>query len=312
MEQLSTQSGNSWLLKFSECALALLAMLTIVQMPLQMLPPSFWEKYGKYVNHLLFAQFILPLLIGLTISLIWGERERDGKVNSDLWHARLRGIIRYWLAFSISVYGFAKILKTQLQSPDYMRDMPVGDLDGFALTWFYFGYSYTLAVILGLIQVGGCILLLYRRTTLMGVMILLPVMVNIILINVFYSIAAGAFFNSITYTITLIFLLLVDFDKLKTVFWDLVERLPPVTIGRNWVKHILRLLPIATAFGMIYYFVINSKNDTILKGTWKVESLTRNGQNISSDAWLTDKMAWNRVYFSIWQGCSFSPNPYRY
>ncbi|WP_228724175.1 hypothetical protein [Spirosoma sp. KUDC1026] len=137
-------------------------------------------------------------------------------------------------------------------------------------------------------------------------------MVNIILINVFYSIASGAFFNSVVFTLGLVFFLAVDWDKLKATFWDLVDHLPPVTLGRNWVKHAIRVLPIAIAFAFIKWAIASRPNEAVLKGTWKVETMVRNGKVVPSNAWLTDTTAWNRVYFAGWQGCAFSPNPYRY
>lgn len=303
---------TTWFFKFCECLLAGIAVLNSLLILTELLPSSFWEKYSFISDNILVGTVGIALLFSVVYSIGWHRQERTGTVQSGLRHAWLQGIIRYWLALSISTYGFAKILKTQLQSPDYRLDMPMGDVSGFGLTWYYFGYSYTLAVIIALFQIGGSILLLYRRTTLLGVMILLPVLVNIVLINQFFKIAAGAFFNSVVYTLGLVFLLLVDVAKLKVAFWDVVERLPPVTLGRNWVKQGLRVLPIVAAFGMIYYFVRTSKNDTVLKGTWTVEKLTRNGQTVLANAWLTDTTAWNRVYFSGWQGVAFSPNPYRY
>ena len=303
---------TTWFFKFCECLLAGIAVLNMLMLVLEVLPPSFWEKYPSAGDYLLIGTVGLALVISTIYTIIWHRRERAGTVQSGLQHAWLQGIIRYWLALSISTYGFAKILKTQLTSPDYRLDMPMGEVSGFGLTWYYFGYSYPLAVIIALFQIGGSILLLYRRTTLLGVMILLPVMVNIVLINLFFHIANGAFFNSVVFTLALMFLLLLDVKKLKAAFWDLVDHLPPVTMGRNWVKHGLRVLPIAVAFGMIYYYVSNDKSDTVLKGTWKVEKLMRNGQEISANAWLTDTTAWSRIYFSGPHGVAFSPNPYRY
>ncbi len=292
--------------------MAAIAILNVLTMSLEFLPPSFWEMYGTYFEYLLPGMVAVAILSSIAYVWVWHRREATGQVHSGLRHAWFQGIIRYWLAFEISTYGFAKILKTQFQTPSYRLDMPLGELNGFMLTWYYYGYSYTLAVIIALFQIGGSILLLYRRTTLLGVMILLPVMVNIVLINLFFSIASGAFFNSVVFTLGLLFLLLLDWDKLKRAFWDLVERLPPITLGQNWVKHGLRLLPIAAAFGIIFYFVKTRKDDTVLTGTWKVEQFTRNGQVVPATAWLTDTTAWNRVYFAGWQGCAFSPNPYRY
>ncbi|KQS31010.1 hypothetical protein [Dyadobacter sp. Leaf189] len=312
MTETFSQSRSSLFLKICKCTLGILAVLSSLTVILNFVPVSFLHKYGHYYHPLLIGIVTVAFLGGLVYAILWHEKEKEGKGNSGIRHAVLQGVIRYWLAYSISVYGFAKILKTQLQSPEFNLDIPVGELSGFALTWYYFGYSYTLAVILALFQVGGSILLLFRRTTLIGVMVLLPVMVNIVLINMFYQIAVGAFFNSVIYTISLTFLLLLDFQKLKTAFWDLVEKLPRVSDKSGFLKNALRFVIIAAAFCTIQYYVVSTKTDTVLKGTWKVETLRRNSELVSSAAWLTDTKAWNKVYFAGWNGCAFSPNPYRY
>lgn len=312
MTQSQSVGRTSWFFKFCESLLTAIALLSLLMIPLELLPPSFWMEYGQYFSYVLMGIVGVALVASLLYSWLWHRREKTASVNSGLRHAWMQGIIRYWLAFSIATYGFAKILKTQFQSPTYRLDMPMGDVSGFGLTWYYFGYSYTLAVIIALFQIGGSILLLYRRTTLLGAMILLPVMVNIVLINLFYEIAPGAFFNSVVYTLCLAFFLVLDSNKLKTAFWDLVDRLPPVTLNHNWVKHGLRVIPIVAAFAMIESFLLTDKSDKILEGTWKVEKLMRNGQEIPATAWLTDTLAWNRLYFSQGNTCAFSPNPYRY
>lgn len=312
MDKPFPYARTTWFFKFCECLLAIYGGYCILVLPTELLPPSFWEKFGKYLNTESIIIYILILGAAIIYAWIWQKLEKLNQIVSGAHHAWLQGIIRYWLALMISTYGFAKILKTQLQSPDYRLDIPMGEVDGFGLTWYYFGYSYTLAVILGLLQIGGSVLLLYRRTTLLGVMILLPVLVNIVLINIFYSIATGAFVNSVVYTLGLTFLLLVDFKKLKAAFWDLTERLPPVITRFGWGKHALRLLPIAAAFAFINYYVITDQSDKILKGTWKVEQLKRNGRPVPDSAWLTDSTAYKRIYFAGWSGFAFSPNPYRY
>ncbi|SFE32476.1 hypothetical protein [Spirosoma endophyticum] len=303
---------TSWFFKFCESVLATTALLNLLFIPLQFLPFSFLEKYGQYFVHLLIGTVGAASLSSLFYVWIWHRQEQANATNSPLHHAWLQGIIRYWLALSISTYGFAKILKTQFQTPDFFLDTPLSSLDGMSLTWYYYGYSYPLAVIIGLLQIGGSILLLYRRTTLLGVMILLPVIVNIILINLFYKIAIGAFFNSVVYSLALVFFLFLNRRRLKIILLDLVDQLPDITSNRSWIKHSLRVLPIAIAFISLKILIDTHPDDQLLRGSWKVEKLVRNGQVQSSTAWLTDSKAWNRIYFAGLTGCAFTPNPYRF
>ena len=312
MIQASSFQRTSWFFKFWESLLATTALLNVLLIPLPFLPFSFLEKYGQYFTYLLIGMIGAALLSSLIYVWIWHQREQANTSNSPLQHAWLQGIIRFWLALSIATYGFAKLFKTQFQTPDFLLDTPVSSLDGMSLTWYYYGYSYPLAVIIGFLQIGGSSLLLYRRTTLLGVLILLPIMVNIILINLFYKIAVGAFFNSVVYSLGLLFFLYLNRERLKVIVFDVVDQLPAILSDRRWVKHSLRVLPIAIAFISMKLLIDTHPDEQLLRGSWKVEKLTRNGQVQPATAWLTDSKAWNRIYFAGQMGCAFSPNPYRF
>lgn len=92
--------------------------------------------------------------------------------------------LRYFCAFMLYMYGVSKLLHLQFNLPE-IATRPVGSLTGYQLTWFYYGYSRVYASILGLTQVTGATLLLFRKTTLLASLIMLPVMANILLINMF-------------------------------------------------------------------------------------------------------------------------------
>jgi len=108
------------------------------------------------------------------------NRTDTGKPYSNLveW-------LRYCCAFLLYMYGVSKLMHLQFNLAAQLGERPVGSLTGYELTWFYFGYSRAYACILGLVQIAGATLLLFRKTTLMAAIILLPVMTNILLINMF-------------------------------------------------------------------------------------------------------------------------------
>lgn len=299
---------TSFFFKLITCVLVASGVCNSILMLLEVIPQSWLTPLGDILNKLFLGAIAIGLTIALGYSFWWHQRERQQKENG-LTEAFLQGFIRYWLAFGISAYGFAKIFKTQFTLPEYQLDTPMGEVSGFDLTWYYFGYSYPLAVIIALFQIGGSMLLLYRRTTLLGTVILLPVLFNIVLINLFFDIAIGAFINASLFTLALSYLLLNDFAKLKAAFWDLVEKVPAVRIGH--VKHLLRLVPIASAFGLIYYFISTDKTDKALIGTWEVKKFIRNGDMVPTDAWQKDPTVVARIYFAR-GSCTFSPNPQVY
>lgn len=100
--------------------------------------------------------------------------------------------LRYLSAFLLFIYGSSKLLHRQFTLPPEIALRPVGSLTGYQLAWFYYSFSHTYAVILGLIQLAGGTLLLFRKTALLGAAMMLPVMTNILMINVFFHIALGA------------------------------------------------------------------------------------------------------------------------
>jgi hypothetical protein len=93
--------------------------------------------------------------------------------------------LRYFCAFMLYMYGISKLLHLQFNMQTLLARQPVGSLTGYQLTWFYFGFSRVYAFILGLTQVVGATLLLFRKTTLLGTLAMLPVIANILLVNMF-------------------------------------------------------------------------------------------------------------------------------
>lgn len=276
------------------------------------MPFSFFEKYGQYFTLLLAGLVAVALLGSLISTWIWHRREQTSNIDSALCRAWIQGVIRYWLSLSISSYGFAKLLRTQFQTPEFFLDMPLNSVNGIGLTWYFFGYSYPFSVIIAIFQLAGAVLLLYRRSTLLGVMILLPVMVNIVLINIFYNIGIGAFFTSVSYTIALLFFIFLNKNRLLMIFGDIVDSLPSIVPSHGWIKYTVRVLPIVASFVLLKALIVIHPHDQILKGTWKVEKLIRNGQSSMATACLTNNRAWNRIYFAGMEGCAFSPNPFRF
>src|SRR5262249_42671744 len=127
--------------------------------------------------------------------------------------------LRYLSAFLLFTYGLSKLLGRQFSLPPEIALRPVGSLTGYQLAWFYYSYSHTYAVILGLIQLAGGALLLFRKTALMGAALMLPVMTNILMINVFFHIAWGALCTSVFIFASMLGVLGQQRHALVGVFW---------------------------------------------------------------------------------------------
>jgi hypothetical protein len=302
--------GNQPLIvKILDCLFAGIALAdfynSLVLYPAFLIPALF--KFRHLLVTVNLPVVLAALSFAIVFPILWHRKERRGLVNGGIQHAWLLGVIRYWLAVEILNYGFAKVLGTQF-APNYFRgDSTWNSLSGFDLTWNYFGYSYAMSLIIAGIQIVGSALLLFRRTTILGTILLLPVMVNIVLIDIFYAIPYGALINAILFTLGLLYLLLLQWSAIKVFFIQTVPTLPSVRLGMG--KYLLRIAVAAYAFGFIYY-VTTTKGPEQLIGKWKVDRLVRNSDTAKANDWLTDSLSWKNIYREEYGRATFSPNPY--
>jgi hypothetical protein len=136
-------------------------------------------------------------------------------------YPRLLDWLRYFCAFMLYMYGISKLLHLQFNVQSRLAHQAVGSLSGYQLTWFYFGFSRAYACILGLTQVAGATLLLFRKTTLLGALGMLPVMVNIVLINMFIMVNDfGPYLMSGLICVSLLIVLWHQRAALSSLLWS--------------------------------------------------------------------------------------------
>jgi len=159
--------------------------------------------------------------------------------------------LRYLSAWLLLTYGLAKLAGVQFHAPD-VAQRPVGSLDGYQLTWYYYSYSHAYGSILGLVQLTGATLLLFRKTATLGAAMMLPVMTNILMVNLFFFIGWGAQATSAFIFASMLALLWRGRVALVGCFWSFQEAEP--TNSRKFhrtVAALIVLLVIAEiAFGL--------------------------------------------------------------
>jgi len=186
----------------------------------------------------------------------------------------LYSFLRYFVALAVIQYGFAKLngaMFTILQSE---LDKPLGGVSGFWLTWYYFGYSSIYGNFIALVQVVGGALLLFRKTTLLGTCILLPVIGNIILIDIFYAIDLGALLVAMILFACLLGIASFHKDELIAVFWskqNSVFHEQRAGKGKRVLRLSVRVLVIALPAVYTYYLAnYNNRLPTQIDGRWRV------------------------------------------
>ena len=179
--------------------------------------------------------------------------------------------MRYTVALIVLNYGFAKLNGSQFTILDSELDKPMGQVSGFWLTWYYFGYSKFYGNLIALAQIVGGILLMFPRTALLGCCLLLPIFANIILVDVFYDVNFGALLVAIFVLVALLIILKPHARELYDLFW--VKQQPAkqssrmTTIGAYTVRVLLIVLPALFTYWVANY---NNRDPTPIDGTWDV------------------------------------------
>jgi hypothetical protein len=157
---------------------------------------------------------------------------------------------------------------------DSELDKPMGEVSGFWLTWYYFGYSPFYGNFIALIQIIAGFLLLYCRTVLLGACVLFGVMGNIILIDIFYGIDLGALIMAGFLEGALFIILNFHRRELIEVFWTRQNSLFPISKKHSSLRRakiLISALIVLIPPGCTYYIAnYNNRFPTELDGEWRV------------------------------------------
>jgi len=190
-------------------------------------------------------------------------------------------VCRWFVAIVLVTYGFAKLTGAQFTILESWLDTPMREVPGFWLTWYYFGYSAVYGNLIALLQILGGLLLTFRRTTLLGAVLLFGIMSNIVLVDIFYGVDIGGLGSAIVIWTCLAFILFQHRAELIGLFWAAGSRVyagraprrrpvPLVVAGRA----LLLALPAVFTYHIANY---NNRVPTPLDGVWRVVEASGNG-----------------------------------
>lgn len=226
------------------------------------------------------------LVLSLVAGLVFVART---PANAETWRYWMHAAMRYALAYVFLDYGFSKVFKGQFTTSLSTLDMPLGEISGFALAWRFFGYSYVYVLFLAASEIVGGLLLFSRRTTLLATAILLPVTINVAVVN--YTHGIGVLAEAILLLLMTAYLFLLDFQRLKALFWDHAA-VAPRAFPRFWDGRLLRsarygaiaFIVLFTLAENVALYVEYERATTPLHGTWRVDAYRVNGRP-RPDAW---------------------------
>jgi hypothetical protein len=122
---------------------------------------------------------------------------------------------RWHVAISLFVYGIAKTVQF---SPTSEVDAPVNTLTGQQLMWAFYGYSLGYAKFLGVVEMLGAGLLLFRRTVLLGCLVVTTVLVNVIAQDIVYDVLEGALRAAIIYQLLTALIVALNWSQVVRIW----------------------------------------------------------------------------------------------
>jgi uncharacterized membrane protein YphA (DoxX/SURF4 family) len=256
-------------------------------------------------NYLLLLLCTVVSFVGATI---WSVTNSMA-YNYDRLYYWLLVILRFYLGFTLMMYGSVKIIKLQFPYPAPHRLLEAyGDSSPMGLAWNFMGFSKGYNYFTGLAELSCGLLLLFRKTTTLGALIALVVSANIMAINYCFDVPVKLL--STMLVAMSLFILFKDFHRFVSFFF-LNKPTEPACFAAKRFKTKWKNITLITAKYLLLFYMVaciienciqGSKNygenapKPSLYGIYNVETFVRNQDTIAP--LITDSTRWRRLIFN--------------
>lgn len=117
---------------------------------------------------------------------VWKSKAAKGTIDVTNYTAFWQNAVRYTLALDMVMFGGQKLCHLQFYVPLGMLDDPFTAIPNEMLMWAFMGRYHSMVDIIACIEILGGVLLLFRKTRLVGAFVLLPMLLNIMLLDFYY------------------------------------------------------------------------------------------------------------------------------
>jgi hypothetical protein len=140
------------------------------------------------------------------------------------------------VVLAMFLYGGAKVVQFQGAA---VIDKTVAEMTGMELMWAFYGYSMPFAITLGILEVLGGILILIKKTRLLGCLFTSSILINVILQDIFYGVHVGALRAAILYQLLILIILWLNKDKIISSIKTLLTL---DKVHQTKTKYVIKLL----------------------------------------------------------------------
>ncbi len=154
---------------------------------------------------------LLSFCLSIISALVWTFLDTKRK-NYDTLNYYMVLAIRFYVGLMLFSYGLAKFYG-QFPSPTFVDlNTPLGHNSKMGLAWLFFGVSKSYENFLGFVEILA-ILLLFRRTYVLGAFICLATTVNIVMVNYMFGVSVKLLASHL-----LFFCIVLLFPYLKQIY----------------------------------------------------------------------------------------------
>ena len=241
-----------------------------------------------------YVQAFLTFALALAAALVWflaDRRATDHPYLKDF----LRSGLRYWLAGIMTGYGLAKLssLSNQLPEPGLWRLAErYGESSPMGILWTFMGSSRAYTHFAGAMELLGALLLVWRRTALLGALVSTCVMLNVMVMNFCYDVPVKLFSAHLVAAAVLV--ALPDARRLAQVFLGVgpsaAAALAYPFTGRSarWIHRGLKAGLLVMVLGLPLFRFWSAEHATAdvraALGEWKLATLELDGQKAVPEA----------------------------
>ena len=237
----------------------------------------------------------LFLLASLLFIPFWQFQERRNKINSTSTLGFLQSVLIYFLAFDFTKWALLKFLHLHMTTSLGWMEMPMTMLSGEQQLSHFFGQNYPMVIAFGICEISGAILILFRKTRLLGSFILFVMCTNIALMDFLYGVKEP-FPEVVLLLFVVVYIALQDYDKIKNFFFKANTNLPGFNFKNQLLKNIIRISAIAIPLLILIpnYEVQFRPN---LTGKYKITKMTVNRKELLLNS--CNDSIFSNVYFDL-------------
>jgi len=279
--------------------------------------PSFIRGAGFYG----YAEWLVLLGVSIAGGIVWTLLDKK-RTQYNVLYYWLTVIVRYRAAIGIIGFAFTKVLPVQMPYPSTgILNTNFGDLTAQKIYWLSISIVPWYQVFAGVVELTAGVLLFFRKTAVLGAIILFGALGDIVYVNFAYD--GGVHVYSSYFVLFAAFIIAKEIPKIYNLF--ILERYTvPVDFDLQFKDQWLKTTRIVLKAGAIFLFLFvffyiqlqnflydpykqpAAKGVSTLRGYYQVAEFKLNNQVIPYSP--QDSLAWQDVTFENWTTLTFKQN----